>query len=82
MKIQILGIGCPKCAALAEHADRAANDAGVEVEIEKVTDVAEIARFGVVFTPALAVEGEVKVAGRVPGPDEIKGWLTNQREGK
>ena len=75
MKIQILGTGCPKCKKLAENAEAAAKALGVDCEIEKVTDVKEIIKFGVMMTPALAVDGEVKVAGKVPGVEEIKAML-------
>ncbi len=74
-KIQILGTGCPKCKKLAENAEIAAKALGIEYEIEKVTDINEIMKFGVVMTPALAVDGEVKFVGKVPSPDEIKGLL-------
>ena len=70
-KIQILGTGCPKCKKLAENAETAVRELELEFEIEKVTDINEIMRFGVMMTPALAVDGEVKVVGRVPSPDEI-----------
>ena len=74
-KIQILGTGCPKCKKLAENAEAAAKELGIECEIEKVTDINEIMKFGVMMTPALAVDGDVKVAGKVPGADEIKKML-------
>ena len=74
-KIQILGTGCPKCKKLAENAEIAAKALGIEYEIEKVTDINEIMKFGVVMTPALAVDGEVKLVGKVPSPDEIEGLL-------
>jgi len=74
-KVQVLGTGCPKCQQTAENAKAAANALGVEIELVKVDRPAEIAKFGVMFTPALAVEGKVKVSGRVPSPDEIKAWL-------
>ncbi|MFO8007686.1 MAG: thioredoxin family protein [Candidatus Brocadiia bacterium] len=75
MKLQILGTGCPKCKKLTENAEAAAEALGLECEVEKVTDVNEIMKFGVMMTPALAVDGEVKVAGKVPGVDEIKKML-------
>jgi small redox-active disulfide protein 2 len=75
-KIQILGTGCPKCKKLAENAEAAAKQAGIEYEIEKVTQINDIMKFGVMVTPALAVDGQVKVAGKVPSPDEIKKMLT------
>ena len=74
-KIQILGTGCPKCKKLAENAEIAAKTLGIEYEIEKVTDINEIMKFGVVMTPALVVDGEVKLVGKMLSPDEIKGLL-------
>jgi small redox-active disulfide protein 2 len=71
-KVQILGTGCPKCVKLAEAAHTAADQLGIECEIEKVTDINRIVSFGVMMTPALVVDGQVKVAGRVPTIDEIK----------
>ncbi len=75
-KIQILGTGCPKCKKLAENVEAAANELGIEFEIEKVTDINEIMKFGVMMTPALVVDGDVKVVGKVPPPDEINQMLT------
>jgi len=75
-KIQILGTGCPKCKKLAENAEAAAKVLGIEFEIEKVTDINEIMKFGVMMTPALVVDGDVKVVGKVPSPDEINQMLT------
>jgi len=74
-KIQILGTGCPKCKKLAENAEAAAKELGIEFEIEKVTGINEIMKFSVMVTPALAVDGKVKVVGKVVSPDEIKGML-------
>ena len=74
-KIQILGTGCPKCKKLAENAEAAAKELGIEFEIEKVTDINEIMKFGVMMTPALAVDGKVKVVGKVPSTDEINQML-------
>jgi len=74
-KLQILGTGCPKCKKLAENAEAAARDLGIEYEIEKVTDISEIMKFGVMMTPALAVGGDVKVAGRIPSVEDIKTML-------
>jgi len=74
-KIQILGTGCPKCKKLAENAEAAVKELGVEYDIEKVTKINEIMKFGVMVTPALAVDGEVKVVGKVLSPGEIKGML-------
>ena len=74
-KLQVLGTGCPKCKKLAENAEAAAGDMGIEFELEKVTDITEILKFGVMMTPALAVDGKVKVVGKVPSVDEIKSML-------
>ena len=70
--IQILGTGCPKCRKLTETAEAAAKALRLEYQIEKVTDLNRITEFGVMFTPALVVDGVVKVAGRVPSLDETK----------
>jgi len=75
-KIQILGTGCPKCKALTQNAEIAAKNLGIEYEIEKITNVNEIMKFGVMITPALAIDGEVKVAGKVASPEDIKAMLS------
>jgi small redox-active disulfide protein 2 len=75
MKIQILGTGCAKCVKLARYAEQAANELGLVYELEKVTDPAAIARMGVMRTPALAIDGVVKLSGRVPEPAELKPLL-------
>ena len=71
-KIQVLGTGCPKCRKLAENAEAAAKALGIEYEIEKVTDINDIMKFGVMLTPALAVDGQVKIVGKVPSPGDIE----------
>jgi small redox-active disulfide protein 2 len=71
-KLQILGTGCPKCKKLTENAEAAAKELGIEYEIEKVRDISKIMDFGVMMTPALAVDGEVKVVGKVASVEEIK----------
>jgi small redox-active disulfide protein 2 len=71
-KIQILGTGCPKCKKLAENAETAAKELGIEYEIEKVTKINDIMKFGVMVTPALVIDGEVKVAGKVPTTEQLK----------
>ena len=75
MEIKILGGGCPKCKKLAENAEAAAKALGIEYELVKVTDINEIMKMGVMMTPALAVDGEVKVVGKVPDSETIKGML-------
>jgi small redox-active disulfide protein 2 len=74
-KLQILGTGCAKCASLATAAELAAKEIGLDYELEKVTDVMRFADFGVMFTPALVVDGKVKVAGKIPSNDEMKKLL-------
>jgi small redox-active disulfide protein 2 len=75
-KLQILGTGCPKCRKLAENAEAAAKTLGVEYELEKVSDINRIMSFGVMFTPALVIDGQVKVSGKVPDVNEIIKMLT------
>jgi len=74
-KIQILGTGCAKCTKLTENAEKAAKDAGVEFEIEKVQNINDIMNYGVMMTPALAVDGVVKSVGKVLSVEEIKKFL-------
>jgi len=75
-KIQILGGGCKKCNDLAAAANEAATQLGIEFEIEKVTDMNEISGFGVMFTPAMVVDGDVKVSGKVPSVDKLKDLIS------
>lgn len=74
-KLQILGTGCPKCQKLAETAEAAAKELGIEYEIEKVKEISQIMSFGVMVTPALAVDGVVKSAGKVPSVQETKALI-------
>lgn len=71
-KLQILGTGCPKCNKLFEQVKEAAESLGIEYEMEKVKDIQDIMNFGVMITPALAVDGEVVVSGKVPSVEDIK----------
>lgn len=71
MKIQILGPGCPRCKALAANVEQAVKDTGVDAEIEKVSSITEIAKFGIMMTPGLAIDGEVKSAGKILSAAEI-----------
>lgn len=75
MKLQILGTGCAKCNALTQATETAAQTLGLQYELEKVTDLKRIMGFGVMTTPALVVDGKVKVSGIVPSVDEIKTLL-------
>ena len=75
-KLQVLGPGCSKCKKLAEETEAAAKELGIQYTLEKVTDIDEMLRLGVMATPALIVDGAVKVVGRVPSAQEIKKFLT------
>jgi small redox-active disulfide protein 2 len=72
---QVLGPGCNNCKRLAENVEAAANELGIEYKLEKVTDIQAIVQAGVMRTPALTVDGKVKIYGRVPGVDELKAML-------
>ncbi len=69
MKIEVFGPGCSRCASLAENAKAAADKLGIEYEFSKVSDLSEMVKRGVIVTPALAIDGEVKLSGKVP--DEV-----------
>ena len=77
MEIKVLGPGCPKCEATAKVVREVIAETGVDVQIEKVTDVMEIAKHGVFMTPSVVIDGEVKCVGKVPKKDEIKAWVKN-----
>jgi len=74
-KLQVLGTGCAKCTRLAEQTEAAARELGMEFELEKVTDIEKILSFGVMMTPALLVDGNIKIAGKVPSINELKEML-------
>ena len=80
MKVEILGTGCPKCKKLEAHARKAIEELGVDAEIEKVQDIKEITKFGVMMTPALAIDGKVKCSGEIAPPEKIKKWLQEAQE--
>ncbi len=75
MKIEILGSGCAKCNKLKELVEKVVNEAGMDAEIVKVEDINQILDYGVMITPGLVIDGEVKVAGKIPSEDKIKEWL-------
>jgi small redox-active disulfide protein 2 len=75
MRIQVLGTGCTRCKQLTANAEKAVAELGLGVAVEKVEDVREIMRFGVMTTPALAVDGKVRSAGKVLGPEDVKALL-------
>jgi small redox-active disulfide protein 2 len=74
-KIQILGTGCPKCNMLKANAETAIKELGIDAEIEKISDIKEIMNFGVMSTPAIAIDGKVISAGKVLKPEEIKKYI-------
>jgi len=75
MRIEILGVGCPKCKKTTVNAEQAIRELGIDAEIIKVEKIDEIMKYGVMMTPALAVDGEVKCAGKIPAVEEIKNWI-------
>jgi small redox-active disulfide protein 2 len=75
MEIKVLGPGCAKCKKTEEVVKEAMAEAGIEAEVEKVTDTMEIAAAGVFGTPAVIIDGEVKVVGKVPSKDQVRSWL-------
>jgi len=75
MKIEILGTGCPKCETVAKNVEQAVAARGVQAEVIKVTNITEITARGVMLTPALSIDGEIKAVGKIPTVDEIKAWL-------
>ena len=75
MKIEILGTGCPKCKKLYELVQEAVEETESDAEIVKVDNIKQIMNMGVMMTPALAVDGEVKVSGKIPKIDDIKNWI-------
>lgn len=76
MKIEILGTGCPKCKKLTKNAEEALKEADVDAKIDKVTDINKITEYGVMVTPGLAVDGDVKATGKVLSKDKIKNYLS------
>jgi len=75
MKIHVMGPGCPKCTLAAKNVEEAVAESGIDAEIVKITDFQEIASFGVFSTPAVAVDGVIKVSGKAPSVKEIASWL-------
>lgn len=75
MRIEILGTGCAKCKKTFEVVEKAVNEAGIEAEITKVEDINSIMDYGVMVTPAVVVDGDVKIAGKIPSVDDVKEWI-------
>lgn len=74
--IQVLGTGCKKCVSLKENAEAALHELGMAAEVQKIEDIDQIIDFGVMSTPALAIDGDVKIVGRVATPEEIMALLS------
>jgi small redox-active disulfide protein 2 len=77
IEIKVLGPGCPKCKKLYEMIEQALSESGVEGQLSKVDNVADIMSFGVMMTPALVIDGEVKCVGKIPDLSEVRGWLAD-----
>ncbi|MBM3234881.1 thioredoxin family protein [Candidatus Poribacteria bacterium] len=75
MNIEILGTGCPKCKKTVANAEKAVKELGVDAEIVKVDKIDDIMNYGIMMTPALAIDGEVKIAGKIPDPKQIAKWI-------
>ncbi len=75
MKVQVFGLGCPKCRKLEANAKKTIDELGIDVEFEKVKDIEKISKAGVMFTPALAIDGKIKCSGEIASPEKIKKWL-------
>lgn len=75
MKVEILGPGCPKCKKTFSNAEEAIKELGIQAELVKVEKIDQIMKYGIMFTPALVVDGEIKCYGKIPSIEEIKKWL-------
>ena len=75
MKIEILGAGCPKCKMTAANAEKAVEALSIDAQIVKVENINDIMNYGVMMTPALAIDGDVKVSGKIPSPGQIAEWI-------
>jgi small redox-active disulfide protein 2 len=78
MEIKILGSGCSKCQSTEKNVKEALAESGLDVQVDKVTDVMEIAKYGVFITPAVIIDGKVKSVGKIPDTEEIKIWIKQQ----
>ena len=76
MEIKVLGTGCPKCQATEVNVKEAVAESGLDAQVDKVTDIREIAKYGVFLTPAVVINGDVKSIGRLPEKEEINAWIT------
>ena len=80
MKIEILGTGCPKCKKLNELTKEVIQELGVSAEIKKITNINDIIDYGVMVTPAIVIDGDVKIAGKIPGKQEIAEWINEKKK--
>ena len=78
MEIKVLGPGCAKCQKTEEVVQEAVVESGVDANVEKVTDIMKIAGYGVMGTPAVVVDGDVKSVGKIPSKEDIKSWIGNK----
>ncbi|MBU4311752.1 MAG: TM0996/MTH895 family glutaredoxin-like protein [Candidatus Omnitrophica bacterium] len=76
MKIEILGMGCAKCKELYNNAQKAIKRKGVDAELVKVEDMNKITEYGVMMTPAIVIDGEIKASGKIPSSEEIEKWIS------
>ena len=78
MEIKVLGSGCSKCQSTEKNVKEALAESGLDAQVDKVTDVMEIAKYGVFMTPAVIIDGKVKSSGKIPDTEEIKKWIEQQ----
>ena len=79
MKIEVMGSGCSRCMKVTENVQKAVNELGIEAEVVKVQSIEEIMKRGVMLTPAIAIDGEIKVSGKVSTVEEIKKWIGEKK---
>lgn len=79
MEIKVLGPGCPKCQQTEKIVKEAVAEAGVEAQVEKITDIMKIMTYGVISTPAIVVDGQVKSTGKIPQKEEVKNWIKPEK---
>ncbi|HOI45976.1 MAG TPA: thioredoxin family protein [Candidatus Aminicenantes bacterium] len=75
MEIKVLGMGCPKCKEVGKRVDAALAELNVSADVEKVTDIKKIMAYGILATPGLVINGEVKCSGKIPKLEDIKAWI-------
>ena len=80
MKIKILGVGCSKCEKVEKNVKKVVDGIGIHAEVENVTDIVDMMEYGIMMTPAIVINNEIKCQGRIPSIEEIKGWLQFSNE--